>query len=698
MRRARRNGKGPRIRQAVVLSLCLALSLCGGGAAVAQEEPASPQLPVLLLNGAVYPDGERQAAIPAAFRVDGYPADAPALYILRCAEPVKTAWLDELRRLGAEPRGYLAYNSLLVGMDGASRSRMGELGFVDWSEPLQPYYKVSPALQLRLAQGGEVLALAMLWSPRLLPQALEALKTMPVEVLTAESDAWCALIAMRMPLASLDEVAALAAVEWVELCGGGTSAGAVEEGAAMAVPAGAAASDGAKTVALADSGLGTGGMQGLPGPLRDAVNSLQSYRGDGGEDTNGHGTAVAGVLAEALGAGADLRVYATTYGMERYPRPLSIYSLLDEAYGQGARVFLAGAVPEGRESLGSYGIHASQRDAFAWSNPDMAVAEPAGNEGTDADGDGAVDGGSLLGGATAKNVLSLGGSESPQADPSAGAPLSYGELQEYFSGSFASSVLAGDASAGAAAGMAAFSSRGPTADGRIKPDLVASSTDVPSVASGGPRAAPGVFPDGAAGGVRLYGTSAAAAQAAAALAELRGALTRARGGEPSAALCKALLVNAAEDLSPGQYGEEKMEVPPAPNPVEGWGRLRADRAMDERTWLKILDDEEGVRTGDARVYRVEVSAASELRVTLAWTDYPSLPEARLHLVNDLDLRVVDPGGGFYYPNGRNSRDPVNNMERVVVDVAERPGDYTIEISAWNVPYSPQPFALVVQAL
>jgi len=36
------------------------------------------------------------------------------------------------------------------------------------------------------------------------------------------------------------------------------------------------------------------------------------------------------------------------------------------------------------------------------------------------------------------------------------------------------------------------------------------------------------------------------------------------------------------------------------------------------------------------------------------------------------------------------------VERVVLDMTEMPGDYTLEISAWNVPLSPQPFALVVQ--
>ena len=66
----------------------------------------------------------------------------------------------------------------------------------------------------------------------------------------------------------------------------------------------------------------------------------------------------------------------------------------------------------------------------------------------------------------------------------------------------------------------------------------------------------------------------------------------------------------------------------------------------------------------------------------------------LNLVNDLDLRVIGPGDVYYYPNGRNSRDPLNNIERVVVPLAGQPGEYTIEITAAHVPFGPQPFALV----
>lgn len=62
--------------------------------------------------------------------------------------------------------------------------------------------------------------------------------------------------------------------------------------------------------------------------------------------------------------------------------------------------------------------------------------------------------------------------------------------------------------------IAAFSSRGPTADGRLKPDLVAGSVDLLT-------AFPGRAPDGRPLSTRLSGTSGAAAQVAAAALRLR---------------------------------------------------------------------------------------------------------------------------------------------------------------------------------
>lgn len=698
-------------RLAALLAACvlLAAPAVEMEGASAQDEAAGPQLPILLLNGAVYAEQYDEGTIPASFRVGGYPSRVTALYMVQCEGPVKEAWVEDLRRIGGEPRGYLPYNALLVGMDGNTRSRMGELDFVAWYGLYQPYFKISPALQLRLSQGGEVDALALVFSARFLADTLNALDALPVQVIAAESDTWCAVIALHMPVDAISGVAALPAVEWVELNTHGTlpglGAGDFDiEGSEAILPQ--ALSDEKELLALVDTGLGTGGMQGLPAELAGNVVSLDSLRGDDGADPDGHGTAVAGCVSSAkypgVAASPSARpaiiAYAGGYGMSCPPLPLSLYALLDKAYARGARVFLSGSVPEGRESLGAYGIYASQRDAFVWKHPDMMVVEPAGNEGTDADKDGIVDSGSLLGGAAAKNVLSVGGCESPAPVSESEAALSYAELESIFPGVFPSQPLRDDSSADAEAGMAAFSSRGPTRDDRIKPDLVAPATDIPTISSGGTETAAGLLASQAPGIVRAYGTSMAAAQAAANLAGMRLPLSVAQTVDPSAALLKAFAVNGAVDLSPGQYGEEDMEVPRAPNAVEGWGRLDLDAFTRTSSWIKVLDDTEGMRQGESRVYRIEVSTGSELRVTLAWCDYPSLPEARLHLVNDLDMRLVDPEGKVYYPNGRNSRDPLNNVERIVLDIGDKPGDYTVELEGWNTPFSPQPFALVAQVL
>lgn len=694
-------------RFSFIMMLCLFLSLSFPTAGAGAVD--SPTLPILLVNGAIYPQQYDPGGLPAAFRADDPPSSTPALYLLQCPGPVKESWLEEVGARRGEPRGYVAYNTLLVAMDGDAYSRVRGLGFVSWSGLYQPYYKVSPALQLRLVQGGESVVLAQLFDAGLLETTLEALRGISVEVLGWGGDDWCGVIALRLPMDKLKEVAALPAVEWLDLCTAGTlPADPAPVGGSWTVPgkpgtSRATTTVSVETVGVADTGLVSGDGGSPPFPLKGRLGGLVSFRGDHGADPNGHGTAVAGVLlaGDNLSEPAPeikpltIMAYATGYGLSVPPLPISLISMMDDAYRKGVGVFLNGSVPEGRESLGRYGIYAFQRDAYAWTHPDMVIVEAAGNEGTDADGDGRVDAGSLLGGATAKNVISVGGCENPLA--SGTDPPRYKRLDEKFPGRFSASPLGEDPSAGNPLGMAAFSSRGPTTDGRIKPDLVAPATWIPVTAQGDPEKMTGLFRVEGDAVARAYGTSLAAALLAGEAAVMRAALRSIGGGEPSAALVKAFLINGAMDMFPGQYGEEKLEVPRAPNPVEGWGRLDLAWFKDRNSWIKFVDDREGLRNGDSRVFRVELRSGKELRVTLAWTDYPSLPECRLHLVNDLDLRVIGPAGEFYYPNGRSSRDPLNNTERIIIDVSGRPGKYAVEIKAWNVPFAPQPYALVIQA-
>ncbi len=699
-------GRWPGIRLLAILPMLMLVFNINGNRAFAEE--ATPQLPVLLLNGAIYPQHFDAAGLPASFRVDGYPADITALYILQCNGSIRETWVNDIGNIGGQVRGYLPYNALIVALDGSARAKLQELQFVEWSSLYQPYFKIAPALQLRLVQGGEDVVLVEVFSQRFLPDTLSSLSQLGIEVLGSEADQWCGIIAARLRMDMVKEVAALAGVEWMEISTKGTLCGAV-------LPAGETSSGGnilaapadstSEKIALTDTGIGTGGAQGIPPILADSVAGLYSSRQDSGADLDGHGSAVAGVLADvqALYEGSQARpqnsiiAYATDYGISSPARPLSLYSMLESGYALGARIHLSGSVPEGRESLGAYGIYASQRDAFVWSNPTMSLVEAAGNEGTDANGDGVVDKGSLIGGAVAKDAITVGGSESPKEKTGGGDALDYTRLQNYFAGRFPSSPIKNDSSVGDQSGMAAFSSRGPTCDGRIKPDIVAPATYILSAASGGTQSAPGIE-SAEPGYVRAYGTGMAAAQVAREVADMRRLLISKYGSEPSAALLKAFLVNGAADMAPGQYGGgATQEIPTSPNVVEGWGRLDMETSGNETSWIKVLEDSEGLRLGESRVFKIEVATAKSLHVTLAWSDYPSLPEARLQLVNDLDLKVTDTEGNIIYPNGRNSRDPLNNVERIDIDVSGKPGVYSLEVSGWNVPLSPQPFALVAQA-
>jgi len=242
--------------------------------------------------------------------------------------------------------------------------------------------------------------------------------------------------------------------------------------------------------------------------------------------------------------------------------------------------------------------------------------------------------------------------------------------------------------------------RGPTSDGRRKPEVAAPGCPVLSASgvsgcstwttSGTSAAAPLV--SGAAVLVRQYlleGWHPAGARIAG------NAFT------PSGALVKAALANASQDLT----GE-----PGYPNDREGWGRVLLDGAMtfagetQRSAFFQAFNSTpQALTTGQSVQWTVAVTdAAVPFRAALAFFDAPAVAGASFAPVNDLDLRVTSPSGTVYrgnrfsggvsVPGG--SRDSINSLELVLVP-SPALGDWVVRVEAEAVNVGRQGYGVAV---
>ena len=291
--------------------------------------------------------------------------------------------------------------------------------------------------------------------------------------------------------------------------------------------------------------------------------------------------------------------------------------------------------------------------------------------------------------------------------------------------------------------MTAFSSRGPTADGRIKPDVTAPGFRVDSsrlpvdyVADEADPACTGgedvCFPSfggcyvtdplGTCHVGSLLGTSMST-PIVAGLATLArqyftdgfypsGAAEPQASRSPSAALLKAVLINSARNMTGRLY--ERRGTPAdfgpledAPSNVQGWGRVTLDDALffaGESRRLRIFDlpNASGIATeASVTTQFVVTDPAEPLKLTLVWTDPAAQPFSGGAIVNDLDLELIAPGGTVYRGNqwtaddvnvvgdresapGAPGRDSVNNVEGVHIDTPAV-GLYTARVIGHDVP-------------
>ena len=313
----------------------------------------------------------------------------------------------------------------------------------------------------------------------------------------------------------------------------------------------------------------------------------------------------------------------------------------------------------------------------------MCILFAAGNEGKDMlEPLGVADSNTLPAPGTAKNCITVGASESfrPGEDDEIGPGEKFTYF--YFLGKFLQDPIAHDLKAlpwdGVHQGMAAFSSRGPCQDGRIKPDIVAPGTSILSTKRW-------VEGDEGRGYMFEDGTSMATPLTAGSSALVREWLAKHRGiSNPDGATVKAVLMAGAKSLAPGQYGTgEFREIPEAyPNNVEGWGQVNVGRSVENGAGI-VVHDACVIGNGETHTYRVSVKGAGHLAVVLAYADAPASLAASRQLVNDLDLEVRTPSGKTTYPNSLNGPDRVNNVEGVRFESAET-GEYLITVRGTNI--------------
>jgi len=453
-----------------------------------------------------------------------------------------------------------------------------------------------------------------------------------------------------------------------------------------------------------------------------------SVLGDGDASGLGKGTAPAARLVfqatENYVVTSNLcKLYGVPDGYYLTGLPADIGTLFLQAYNAGARVH---SNSWGSAAAGDYTADSAYADSFMWSHKDMLVSFSAGNEGIDANSDGAIDNDSTGAPATAKNVLTVGASENDRSGnwqcdtsltyttcASQGGQNVIATYGASWPSDYPANPIKSDPAAGNAQQMAAFSSRGPTDDGRIKPDVVAPGTWILSGysdlyqqgydASTNPRNSAYQY-DGwgfpfSQGYKYMGGTSMSNPLTAGGAAVVKDFYQKKYGATASAALTKATLINSAVDLLDENNDGANDNDFPIPNNHEGWGRVNLANATDGTA--QYVDNATGLATNGTATYQYNVSGGP-LKVTVVWTDYPSTEAASINLVNDLDLAVTAPGGAVYLGNvfsggwsvTGGSADRRNNVENVYIQSAAA-GTWTVTVMGYNVPNGPQPFALVV---
>ncbi len=211
-----------------------------------------------------------------------------------------------------------------------------------------------------------------------------------------------------------------------------------------------------------------------------------------------------------------------------------------------------------------------------------------------------------------------------------------------------------------------FSSRGPAYDGRIKPELVAFSSQ---------------------------GTSNSTALTSGIIALMKQHYEIINHTALTNALTKAILVNSAKDL--GTSG---------PDFIYGYGNVNADKCLKTISENRITSGT--AASGQTNLHQITVPPnAKNLKITLVWNDLPAPINSNICLINDLDLEVLSPENNTFLPWILNpdipeqpavrGKDKINTIEQVTIENPSS-GLYTIKTAGTYIFNMPQDYSIAYE--
>ncbi len=638
-----------------------------------------------LENGYTFDTRIGEPLLPAELRIESYSPEVYGYYLVQFKGPIFTRWKNHLQSLGVNIYAYFPQNAFLVGLRAEQVAIVKSLSFIQWVGIYQPAYKVH--CELLDAKGRQAVDV-QLYPDADVSSVLEKIKSTGAMILSYSVSEYGKLVYIEHELSQISDIAripeVLAIVPWSPdiplnlnsqwVCQKGWAAADTSRpiwrrgirGQNMLLgfsDTGISVNHNAyrdPSIPIPDSGR-------FPNHRKIIAYLLYPTAAFGDVGTTYHGSHVGGTIAgdDSIMGGTNAndgiaykgRLFFVDIG--NASGGLVTPADLTQLYQMIYTATVVGPVRQHSASWGRSGTGYIDRDAFSdayhWKHKDFLDIFAAGNNGAPR---------TIIHAAYAKNVVAVGAVQNGTSSNQ----------------------------------IAAFSSRGGTVDGRIKPTVMTPGQGIISVDGAGTS-----------GYKSLDGTSMATPACNASAGLIRQYLkegwypTGTRNAPDSMhyisqALLRSMLIVSA-DPNVGAFVVPDSNI--------GFGRVDLDSVLfflgDARK-LAIYDDTTGLTTGGFREYQIRVvDTTRSLRLALAWPDTAAAIGSNPNIVNNLDLQITNAFGDYYRGNqmtgGQSIRNPTTWDTRNVEEVARinipRSGVWTIRVTAQSVPYPRASYALAI---